>query len=77
MQLSIQCSGLYTFIDIVGARDGAWVGPFHHYVPSVCTAEDAQHHMRGWCQKYSFCTSKLGGRLWAVNTSSSCYQQTI
>ena len=26
-------SGLYTFIDILGARDGAGVGSFHHYVP--------------------------------------------
>jgi len=61
MQTSIQYSGLYTFIDILGARDGAGVGSFHHYVPILCITADA-HHLRGWCQKYSF-----GHQSWEVD----------
>ena len=40
MQTLIQCSSLYTFIDILGARDGAGVGSFHHYVPILCITTD-------------------------------------
>ena len=46
MQTSIQYSGLYTFIDILCAKDGAGVGSFHHYVPILCITGDARH-LRG------------------------------
>ena len=47
MQPPVQYNGLYTFIDILGACDGAGAGQFHHYMPLLCTTADAHHMMGG------------------------------
>ena len=53
MQPPVQYNGLYTFIDTLGAWDGAGAGQFYHYMPLLRTAADA-HHMMGGAKNSPF-----------------------
>ena len=50
MQPPVQYNGLYTFIDMLGARDGAGAGPFHHYMLILCTAANAHQSWEVDCE---------------------------